>query len=109
MILQEIFESIIDLFHIDDALEVHILEDKVELFEITYGCDLPDGNTMKDFKGLLCILYIKENKITCIEHPSMHLITSANSKIYEYLLNLINIQITDFEQYDKDITIRCYK
>ena len=45
------------------------------------------------------VLYLEDNKITCIENNSIKLITPANCEIFAYLASLIGTEITDYDSY----------
>ena len=99
MQLHTLMKLIKNNFMVDEKLKVYIYEDRIDFIDYTSPIDLPDGELLKEFNGLLISLYTKENKIVAIEHHSLNLITPKNKNIYTFLCSLIETSITDLHKF----------
>ena len=102
MLLNELLKCIKKQFMVDEKLIAYLYSDKIELVDFTSGFEIPEKDIKgDDFYGFLFTIYLKDNKISCIENNSIHLITPANKDTIIYLANLIDIKIEDYDSYEK--------
>lgn len=106
MELYDLLKSIKEHFQVDETLRAYLFDNKIELIDYTSEVELPDGDKLDAFFGNLGILYLEDNKITCIENNSIKLITPANCEIFAYLASLIGTEIIDYDSYAKLLDIR---
>ena len=89
-------------FHIDNELRAYIYADRIEFIEHDPEIDLGNGEILNEFNGRLCVMYLDNtNKITTIEHNSLSMITPRNVGIYRGLIDLIDVEIADLNNYPK--------
>ena len=99
MQLHTLMKLVKNNFMVDEKLKVYIYEDRIDFIDYTSPIELPNGETLKEFNGLLLTMYYKDNKIIAIEHHSLNLITPRNTNLYKALCDLIDNEINDLQDY----------
>lgn len=99
MKLKELMTQIKDKFQVDEQLRAYLYKDRIKFIDYTSKCVLKNGKKLDDFYGNLMSIYLKENKISCIECNIINLITPANIEAINFLTSLINIEIEDYNSY----------
>ena len=104
MQLNTLMKLIRNAFHIDNELRAYIYADRIEFIEHDTEIDLGNGEILNEFNGRLCVMYLDNtNKITTIEHSSLSMITPRNIGIYRGLIDLIDVEIADLNNYPKGV------
>ena len=99
MQLHTLMKLVKNNFMVDEKLKVYIYEDRIDFIDYTSPVDLPDGETLKEFNGLLMTIYYRDTKIIALEPHSLSLITPRNKNLYSFLGDLIGQEINDLKSY----------
>jgi len=99
MQLKTLMKLVKNNFMVDEKLKVYIYEDKIEFIDYTSPIELPNGETLKEFNGLLLTIYYRDNKIIALEPRSLSLMTPRNTGIYKFLCDIIGTEIDDLKSY----------
>ena len=99
MQLHTLMKLVKNHFMVDELLKVYVYEDRIDFIDYTGPVELPDGELMKEFNGMLLTMYYKDNTIISIEHHSLKLITPRNIGLYKFLCDLIDTKIDDLRSY----------
>lgn len=99
MQLHTLMKLVKNHFMVDEKLKVYIYEDRIDFIDYTSPIELPDGELLKEFNGLLITIYYKDTKIIALEPHSLNLITPRNTEIYKFLCDIIGAEIADLHKY----------
>lgn len=106
MRLKELGQEISKVFIIEDTLKMYCYENKLEFIDYTPEYKLPNGAIITESYAHFLTLNIKDNKVSCIENSSLTLITPSNKNMIKYLADLIGVEIEDYNDYSKLLSIK---